>query len=76
MDLSLAEILPHLSERGRVEFDLATARAQVTRQQRIITGMQGTIDQLAAGVADKDPCGCADKEPHEGGMPPSAAPTS
>lgn len=73
MEFSLADIIPYLTERGRVEVDLALARTQNARQVEIINLLQEALDAktsdspadaLPADQTSVDeqtkPCGCSE----------------
>jgi len=51
VEFNLADFLPHLSERGRVEVDLAIAKAALAKQGDVIRA-------LTAALQEKQPCGC------------------
>lgn len=44
MEIPLQEILPHLSERGRVEFDLAVEKAKNRRLMESIRELKAQLD--------------------------------
>jgi hypothetical protein len=49
MELTLADIYSHLSERGRVEVELASHKAALARQGDVIA-------TLTAALGEKEPC--------------------
>ena len=53
MELTIDEILSQLTERGRVEFDLATTKARLIRANETVSELQQTIsDSQEQGVKD------------------------
>lgn len=45
--ISIEQILPFLSERGRLELDLAITRYQLAAAQQIIAAMQATDGEIS-----------------------------
>lgn len=57
MEFTIADILPFLSERGRVELDLAACRLNLTKQEEMIKLL---VKQLEVEQA-KPPCNCPEE---------------